>query len=313
MSRLMETLSSGCQKYDRYVGWQGGGQDCEVFWDSDLGLWSSFQTKRRENRYVLFFGTEDPNLKKSLSISCEINPLKSGINLRCAGSLLMDENGNVFLAHNGKVGGGRKGIGKSAFIVAHPNENWRPVDLPGGRHTELLVIGRIDKPEFKRQIAYFVRRVDAFKSREIKTQPVIEEPAFTPEFAGVRRAYSVGTIEAQCNHGPVTSALKEELEAQNLRCTNDRFRDLYTLSDQGRITALFEVKTDCTPYSIYTAIGQLLIHTIDIEPKPKRFIVLPEEVSSGARSMLQKLEIRVVTYSWHKNAVTFKGLSDRLG
>src|SRR2546426_6326116 len=42
---------------------------------------------------------------------------KEGINRRCAGLFVRDDDdGAIYFTHSGKVGGGREGVGKSAFL-----------------------------------------------------------------------------------------------------------------------------------------------------------------------------------------------------
>ena len=67
------------------------------------------------------------------------------------------------------------------------------------------------------------------------------------------RSLSKGT--SFCDHGIVVKHLRRCLQEQGHSTGKDRFRDLY-VHRKGRITSLFEVKTDTSTASIYSAVGQ---------------------------------------------------------
>src|SRR5258706_8626207 len=117
--RFAELISKGGALVQRRVGYKGGSIPADLLWHMDLGIWVLLRPESIKNRYWCAFGVDDPYPASLLSITCEINPPKEGIDRRCAGLFVRDESGEVFLAHSGKVGGGRAGIGKGAFL-----ENW---------------------------------------------------------------------------------------------------------------------------------------------------------------------------------------------
>jgi hypothetical protein len=95
--------------------------------------------------------------------------------------------------------------------------------------------------------------------REEPARKAIEDK-FSPEFPGKRKSFVVeGAVEAIATHGLVVGALAEQLNALSLVPHNDRHRDLF-LGSSGAPTHLFEIKTDVTPYSVYTGVGQLMLH-----------------------------------------------------
>lgn len=109
-----------------YPGWAGA---CTTCWSQRHRLWSVLY--RGKTRYWYCFGDHlspsGPAPGERLDIVCEINSPLEGINLRCAGAFRRTKNGAVVFTHSGKVGGGRKGIGKLAFLRAYP-------DRPIARH-----------------------------------------------------------------------------------------------------------------------------------------------------------------------------------
>jgi hypothetical protein len=62
-----------------------------------------------------------------------------------------DADDQIYLAHTGKVGGGRRGIGLRAFRNFLGDNPWQEIDTLGGRRTA-VVLGPIDAPGFPNQI-----------------------------------------------------------------------------------------------------------------------------------------------------------------
>ena len=99
-------------------------------WHSNLQFWVMLAPDRLENRYWCAYGTEDPTKQSMVSITCEINPPHFGVNRLCAGLFISDSSGSVYLAHSGKVGGGRAGrdicrrISELNSILVDPQESF---------------------------------------------------------------------------------------------------------------------------------------------------------------------------------------------
>jgi hypothetical protein len=251
-----------------------------------------------------------------LSITVECNPPVQGVDRRCAGAFLTDGR-KTYLAHSGKIAGGRKGIGKSAFVDWHPHGNWQVVQCPDGVETEMIVIGRVDGKNLPTQMAQFVREVKSFKEAtstgKMQKDSVSAKPTFSPEFTGRKRGYRVtADIESDCNHGLVVNALAEHLEKEAFgKVGNDRARDAYVLSNGGKLRFLFEAKTDLSTSSIYQGIGQLVFHNT-ITPATKRFLVLPGAPNAKTRAVLAAIGICVLTYRLDGARAVFENLKEVL-
>jgi hypothetical protein len=74
--------------------------------------------------------------------------------------------------------------------------------------------------------------------------------------------------------------------------------------------ATFEIKPDCSPYDIYTAIGQLKYHTV--ESGAKQFAVLPDLTSKETLLKLRRLSIESITFTMRGKAVKFHHLATKL-
>jgi hypothetical protein len=155
-------ISEGGASFNRMIGHKGKSTPADLLWHSDLKLWASLQPERIDNRYWCAFGVDDPDPALALSITCEINPPKEGIDRRCAG-LFVEDGGELFLAHSGKIGGGRPGIGKSAFLQHWGNKNMANVVFPDRIERDYIILGRLIDPNLRHQLADFVHSIADFK------------------------------------------------------------------------------------------------------------------------------------------------------
>jgi len=309
-------LTPGCQKFKRVIGWLGGNYEAVVFWNSRERFWFTLDWADNGVSYWCPFGRQDPHSTHMLSIAVQCNPPLKGVNHRCAGAFLTDGR-EIYLAHSGKIAGGRKGIGKTAFVNSYPQGNWRDVQWPDGQESEMIVIGRVDGQRLPAHIDQFVRQVEKFKKVTSKgKQPKATIPpksTYLPEFGGRKRGYRVaGDIESDCDHGLVVNALADYLkEAGFGKVGNDRARDLYVLAKNGKLRLLFEAKTNLSTSSIYQGIGQLVYHST-LTPSARRLLVLPGVTNAKTRAVLDAIGIEVVTYRLDGARPVFKNLKEVL-
>lgn len=301
------------EKIPAKLGHLGDSFEEEVSWCKDLNIWMCSGIIPG-SRYWNAFGIGKPAEGKNVSITCEINFPLRGINRRVAGAFAVASLGGVYVVHRGKIGGGRKGIGKRLFEEKYTGE-W--IDVKDGEVEKVVaLVGELNSPRFARQVSEFVRRVDKIKSPVSSGLPQIEilgdSHEFREEFTG-KKHYSVEKqIEALCDHGPVVNGLDLALEGLGLRVGNDRNRDLYVVDSVGRIKVLFEVKTDTSTSSLYSAVGQLMLYSVDLPERPRLILTIPEGVSTAVEGKLNRLGIEVLTYGWSDDEVVFEGL-DSLG
>ena len=202
----------------------------------------------------------------------EVNPRLEGTDLRVAGAFARDAQGTIHLCHNGRIGGGRHGVGKAAFFKHYRG------DLTAMAHEERTIsvvdLGPVRSPRLPARLGRFAREVLRVKrlitapekhsyAGPIATRQVLarKSKGFVPEFADFRTPYLLqDEVEAQAEHGLVVDALVESIEKLGYATQNDQMRGLYILDDNHRLMVLFEVKTDITRTSIYAAVGQLLLN-----------------------------------------------------
>lgn len=162
---LKETLVKELDSIgSRLIGYQGGQDELEVYSEGEGGLWYSFAVAGEEpsHRYWNAFGIYRAGQK--LSPVVEVNVRCNGNDSQVAGCFAKErQTGATYLVHNGKIGGGRKGIGQSDFLEFIGNTE--SVSRGDGTSKEGIVVGRIDSEEFVSSIRRFVDRVAEFKDR----------------------------------------------------------------------------------------------------------------------------------------------------
>jgi hypothetical protein len=157
-------FDAGAEALDCAVGHQGGNESATLRWFHDLGFWVLLEPERIDNRYWCAFGVDDPHGQSLVSISCEINPAREGTDRRCAGLFVRSDNGTVYLAHSGRVGGGRLGIGKQTFLDYYGHDTLDIVTWPDLRTGNYIVIGALDDDDLRADVARFVHKVAEFKA-----------------------------------------------------------------------------------------------------------------------------------------------------
>ncbi len=313
---MAERLKADTQAFDRKIGYHGGYVEHKIYWHDRLGFWCLFDPEYVETRYWCCFGTVDPEDEPMLSITVEINSPYEGVNRRIGGVFVRDEEGRVYVAHSGKVGGGRPRIGKKAFWEFYGDEQSEAVEWPDGQESQVIVIGHIDGEHLPSHVARFVYEVERFKAAATRGEAAPRRERlrriFTPEFEGTRRGYTPsGEIEARCDHGAVVNGLHEALKEAGHEAVNDR-RDLYIVAD-GTVTHLFEVKVDLSTTSLYQGVGQLMLHGAARDSTPRRILVLPGRPARATRRALDGLGIAVLVFEWEEGRPVFPRLDEVLG
>lgn len=324
--RFEKRLRTGATRYKRKLGWHGGGlpEPVVVYWHPKHKFWAHAAPRESSatNRSWFVFGTQDPKqVTASLTLSCEINVPNEGVNRRVAGAFVSNPQNMkspIFVAHSGKLGGGRKGVGKEAFLnhLIGGQDQTHPVRWADGKETEMLLLAALDDPGFVSQIGHFVREAQRIKEllvsgvgpKATTKSTKTETSGFSPEFKGIKKYSQKRSIVSTCNHGVVVNALYEELKKRGFEPENDQ-RDLF-LVHGGKVTAVFEAKTAVTTSDLYQAIGQLFFYT-SLEPKaPHRILLIPDEPTAETQERINRLGIKVLPYSLSKGAANFHGLDE---
>lgn len=297
------------QRIKTTLNHRGGNTKAELLWFEKPGFWVSSVKGGAENRYWNAFGTENPEGRKNVYITCEVNFPKSGIDRKIGGAFAKDASGKLYMVHRGNMGGGKKGVGKLLFLDNYRNEF--EVVQDAEIESELPLIGALDSDKFIEQVYDFIREVERIKEipqRQTQQTPLIPHK-FNKEFAGKREYKTSEHIEAECNHGRIVNALADALEKKGLNTANTRPLDLYIIGNQGNeITHVFEVKTDIWTTSLYSAVGQLLLNSACLPIKPILILSIPQKPKKPICEKLKELGIKLLIFRWKGDNVIFHDL-----
>ena len=266
----------------------------EVSWLQTAGFW--FGAVPEDGHYWISFGRTEPDGNKALNITVEVNtPLEERHGR--AGLILQDTTGTLFLAHTGRVGGGKPDVNRTQFLAFHGANAPDLIEYDGAKLAILL--GRIGAPALIRKLSQFIREVERFKSGD--TGPAVRLPPegariFQPKFTGEVTYKKRGEVIAELLHDVVVSALKVKLEPNE--CFYSQRRDLFICTDDGTMSALFEIKTDCSTSSVYAGVGQLLLNGLTQRRRPKLLLVIPGVPDESTKNAFRKLGISVLPYRW---------------
>ncbi|MBI5712907.1 MAG: hypothetical protein HZC38_05715 [Chloroflexi bacterium] len=290
------------------IGYPGGTTfDAKVYTDGRYWYWSSdhngknIPNPRRLNWFGLFRADAD------LQISVEINAAYEGRNDQVAGFYARDnDTGSIYLMHSGRVGGGTKGVGKTAFLAW---ANQRPIDVvdsSGGIRDGVLVMpieGVAASRSAIRYIETIARFKQAVRAGDLTTSDFQRKQKelndFFSESRGRRKGLRSREIDYLSRHGEVVDALyswrNSSAFPKNGRLVKNVLIDMGVAVGR-ELVEVFEVKTSTARSYIYAAIGQLMVHGTSDECR--RVLVLPEKerIDSGLLDALHRLNIEVMRF-----------------
>lgn len=294
------------------IGYPGGTErNASVVTDGTYWHWSSDYTgavtpnPRRLNWFGLFRADSD------LQISVEINTAYKGRNDQVAGFFARDiDTGSIYLLHSGRVGGGTKGIGKSAFLAWSDLMPIDVVDSSGGIRDGVLVMPIDGVGAIRSAIRYIdtiVRFKQVVRAGTIETQEFKRKKKelddFYSEARGRRIGQRSGEIDYLSRHGDVVDALHSWRTSVALPKGGRVVKNI--LIDMGvsvgrDLIEVFEVKTDTGRSDLYGAIGQLLVH--GTVANCRRVIVLPhkEPIAADLKDALKRLGIQLLKFKLNK-------------
>lgn len=289
----------------RNIGFPSGNVDETIYSNGDGELWAAFsdandaQVPRRWNAFGVYDGKRHAQM-----ITVEINIPTTSNAASVAGFFARDMvSGAIFLMHDGSVGGGKKGVGRSAFL------SWSHRELVEVERTQFdprpgIVIGRVDDSDLASRIWRFVQTVRDFKeavkrgdfSSAAAQRSIAEWDEFRSESSGRRKGRRRAEFDYVSYHGDVVAALRAERAAaakHGERVLNSPLIDLMVKAG-STMTEIYEIKTSCDRQSLYTAIGQLITHSADAGDGVARKLIIPEgELPAGMAQCLDKIGVEV--------------------
>lgn len=219
---------------DKLIGFQGGGHHCQLYWKPDICIWGVFELNIIRNRFWICWGDIHPD--DPFSIVVETNPPFEGINKRVSGSFVKDEKGRIFLSHSGRVGGGRKGIGKKAFCEFSNLANWGIIHWPDGKTSQNLILGEIGKESLLNGIKAFVNEVARFKKWAV-SQP--RTTTLHPQIKETNENRIYKLLSANSSQAMTNEEIKSKLAIKH---HSQVFQDTQLLLNKGKISGYKEGK-----------------------------------------------------------------------
>jgi hypothetical protein len=250
----------------------------------------------------------------SADIVAEINPPLEGVTGRVAGLFARDREGRRYLNHRGRIGGGRKGVGLSAFLEWYRGSCVK-VSTANNYSFDALYVCCVDSSDAVQDLDRFVREVKQFKD-EVRADYDSRAPSenfsqtlsYDPEFFGQRKGGARHVSDHFSWHGRVVDALADRLscEYSSDKIFNTRAIDL-GVHGPHEPEAVYEIKTSCSSQSVYTGIGQLFFHTAGLKT-PRKILVLPrKELSPQVVKIIESTGVEVLGFSFSGNKVRFSG------
>ena len=279
------------------LGHQGASFPAKVNWSKQLGIWS-FSHAVTGIRYANPLGTEKPQEASHLPITAEINFPWSGIDRKTGAAFARDAWNHVYVIHRGKIGGGKKGVGKSLF-----EENYRGLWAwmeDGDTQALVAVIGELQSPRFALQVAQFTRKIDKLKSNvssSPQTSLNFQDVSFREELIGATPASPVSDhLSEACDHDIILNRLASLLEGRKFLVGNDADHELFLMDPKNnRMSHVFAVSADSTSRSIMATAAYLLLQkSIAGEELVHAVLVIPEDKLIQYVQPLQRLGITVL-------------------
>lgn len=297
----------------KYSSKAGVSQEVKAYYSEDHELWWYFDGNNTQ--YYNPFGMGKRKNHQPITGRCQFNMPKDGYNGRIGATFAHDDEGNVFLMHNGGIGGGVPGVSKKTFVAWFTGELFE-VDF-GDKKAEYYIVSDFSSPHFMEDIKFFVEKVYAFKDFNRRlTNPtpnpreddkwleygesVLRNPFLLPARTVVRGA----------DHARITNELMRSLTALGYNVRRNRFMDAFIVDKHDKLSHLFEVKHMLDTQSLYTAIGQLMMYGLNHQTK--LFLVIDENTRPNLLKDLKELGIHCLTFAWVKNQPIFKNIKNVL-
>jgi hypothetical protein len=187
----------------------------------------------------------------------------------------------------------------------------------GDARSAVVIIGELQSPIFARQLAQFVRKIEAIKGLgghdDQQATIFFHEDRFCEEFIGGRYVAEGRDYSSECNRDLAVLDLARRLRDLGMRVKNNPGGDLFTSDPPGREAAVFEVIAGVGAPLLEQGVARLLLRSLNSPQEPRRILVVPGELERERQELLLKLGIHVISYSWETGTAVFAGLAEQLG
>lgn len=343
IARLNEQLATSLRKTFQHhevreVTYPSGHFTTDVFFEkahgSQVYAWAS---QELVDKWINFILIGDPDSSKWLEISVQLNFPIGKYTRRLGGAFVKDANGEVFVAHRGKLTKGNAGLLKKE-VLDRFSTCIEAEDINGTER--LILIASLNASDLAAQLCRFAvdarqiatelgaqkllqAQIDAESERDSSAETqenpdddldaqkrLLKLSAYYDEFAGeswTQASRGEGTRVVE--HGSIVKALEAHVRGQG-ETRKSQAIDLAVLGSNH--VDLFEVKTSARTTDVYTGVGQLFIHGESISKLLKlpirRHLVLPKRPSKMLEPhIIGKGGINIVTFEKIDDGYSFDG------
>ena len=311
-----KTFRAGSTLVRQTLGSPSGNIDgAEVLVRRDLGIWCHFG--RNDRMLYMVFGAGEPDFHMGIQLNVTL-----GHSWGTNGQLVSDDQGALFIAHKGALGGGKYSVKIASF--EKQISGFDKVDVQDGQaYRAMYVLGDVSRPEDLQYVASFVKQAQQVREARRALGPTAEdEPengaTFVPEPTKPGSYVRNGVVIFDRRHGRIHKALASLLQKQGYEVSNEALDggikpDLLAVRRSRRRSILFEIKTTRDAQSHFTAIGQLLVYQTGCgEGVAKVLVTLGLPSSRLFRKCLMNIDISVYECGLVGQRVEFPGLEDFL-
>ena len=141
-SVLQRTMADGAVRLKKSVGARSGAEVSNLYVREKLGIWMLPQAIMDDGSLFCAFGVLPFKQASNQDMIVLFNANLDFRKRSKAALLARDSEGESWICHTGRVGGGRKGIGKDAFLASIDREPTEALDFKG-RSMAVLPIAQI--------------------------------------------------------------------------------------------------------------------------------------------------------------------------
>ncbi|NPU84960.1 MAG: hypothetical protein HPY65_10780 [Syntrophaceae bacterium] len=291
------------------VGHPGASFRASVYWSDERDLWL-YSKRIPEKNHWNVLGIGKPAPEGRVAITCEINFPIRGIDRKIGGALARDPEGVIYVVHRGRLGGSRKGIGKSLFGSRYRGV-WALME-DGEELATVAVVGALHSPRFVRQLGQFVRKVQRMKDLAASQDPQLAiafpEVKFREELSGKAALPDPVDLSRFCDRGLIAGDLAAALQSMGLQSGNDEGRDCFIVDSQERITVLFKILTSLRDGEVHEAAARLLVDGVSLPEKPWLVLAAPAALPAVLAEPLKALGAEILPYDWSGDRAVFPQL-----
>lgn len=316
-ANLIKHMQAAWNKNEhRRVTWRPSSRDLDIVHNNEFWFVAvPLVGKQGPGRYWNSIGSYQKN--GNLQITVEINVPIDSNKRTCAGFFAKDDRtGVVYLMHDGSVGGGQKGVGKIPFLAWTGEKLVPAIDSQGGFRLGILV-APITPRVIAPHIVRFAQKVQAFKmavrNNEISDDDLTKKSResyadYYKEFSGKKKGGRAKEFEYISRHGDIVDALcqwRKKKGARKERIIKNAYIDM-GVAIGDKITEIYEVKTSAERQTLYTAIGQILVHGSSDKAGILRYLVVPDDgtIPQDVGQALKQLFINVLRFNLTDDSVS---------